>query len=154
MSTGIRPPCAAALQAQIQQYIDISNLLKKKRAEVKTMNTRMKEISDDILSTMVENDIPSCVSSEHTFSIKEKCKMKSATAKNLLLQIKDFFHLEDYRMKSFIDMTEEKRRSEAEHITALECKALKKSADAEGDASSDILGVSPLLSKTMDDMYS
>lgn len=126
--------------------------MKKKRAEVKAINIHIKQVSDDILSTMVKNDIPSCVSSDHTFSIKERCKMKSATAKNILLQIKEFFKLEDHRMKAFVASTEEKRRSEAEHITTLECKAVNKNADLL-NTSSDILGVSPLLSRTMDEMY-
>jgi hypothetical protein len=65
-------PCVAALQAQIKQYVQILDLLKKKRAEVKTMNTSLKELSDEILEAMIQEGIPSCASLGHTFTVSTR----------------------------------------------------------------------------------
>jgi hypothetical protein len=79
--------------------------------------------------------------------------MKSATARNVLVQIKEFFHLKDEEMDNFMCMVDHERKKEAEIITELECKALKKTAD-QGGRDDDIIGVSPLMSRAMDDIYS
>ena len=154
MNSTVNPsPSRAALQAQIRQYVQILDLLKKKRTEVKTMNTSLKELADEILSGMINEGIPRCASSGHEFTVKEKSKMKSATARNVLVQLKEFFHLKDEEMENFMCMVDNKRKKEAEIITELECKAVKKAADQKG-GDDDVIGVSPLLSKAMDDMYS
>ena len=146
----------AALQGQIRQYVQILSLLKKKRAEVKTMNDSLKELSEEILEAMIEQNIPSCASSGHTFLVKEKCKMKSATAKSFLIQVKEFFHIADEAMDEFVIIADNKRKAEGEVVNTLECKSAKKSANQkEGDASSDdiLSGHSPLMSSTMDSLY-
>jgi len=136
--------------------VNIFTLLKKKRNEVKVMNIKLKELQDEILQSMVDQGIPSCASSGHTFTVREKCKMKSATAKTFLLQVKDFFHIADDAMDEFVTMVDNKRKSEAEIITALECKTLRKRVEhEEGSGSSgNTIGISPLMSSTIDDMYS
>ena len=147
----------AALQGQIRQYVEILSLLKKKRTEVKTMNDSLKELSEDILDGMVEQNIPSCASSGHFFTVKEKCKMKSATAKSFLVQVKEFFNLKDEDMDEFMILADKKRKAEGEVINTLECKSVKKSADqrAGDDASDDIFsGHSPSMSSAADSLYS
>ena len=156
MTTLVKPSTGhAALQDHIRQYVEILSLLKKKRAEIKTMNTRIKEISDEILEAMVEQNIPSCASSGHTFTLRERCKMKSATAKSFLIQVKEFFRIKDEDMDEFVIQADNKRKAEGEVITALECKSVKKSADQKGgDASDGIFsGHSPSMSKAADSLY-
>ena len=146
----------AALQQQIREYVDILSRLKKKRNDIKTLNTSLKLLGDDILDSMLQQRIPSCASSGYTFVVKEKAKMKSATAKTFLTQVKDYFKIGDDAMTEFVTNMDMKRKAEAEVFTALECKTCKKKGDQEDAASSDI-GIddnTPTLSSTIDDMYS
>jgi hypothetical protein len=139
----------AALQKKIREYVSLLNVLKKKREDVKTLAGSLKGLSDEIMHGMEEQNIPSCASSGYTFTVKEKTKMKSATAKTFLVHVKDFFNISDLAMADFMEKVETQRREEAEIVTTLECRTqrTKKQADApDGDAST--------FSSTVDDMYS
>lgn len=135
-----------SLQSKIREYLTLLNVLKRQRNEVKTLNQKLKALSDDILETMKEHHIPTCSSQGFVFSLKNKTKMKAATAKTFLVQVKDFFRINDEDMASFVDMVNARRRADAESITALECKPLKASADVEPPAVAT-------LSTAIDDMY-
>ncbi len=149
-STGI-----AALQKKIREYVSLLNVIKKKRDDLKTLAGSLKGLSDEIMKQMEDQNIPSCASSGYTFTVKEKTKMKSATAKSFLVHVKDFFNISDLAMADFVEKVEAQRREEAEVVTTLECRTqrAKKQTDAPGgggDASS-----SPTtFSSTVDDMYS
>lgn len=152
-STGI-----AALQKQIREYVSLLTLIKKKREEVKTLNASLKALSDDILENMTQQNVPSCVSMGYTFSVKEKTKMKSATAKTFLAQVKEYFNISDIVMANFEKQVEERRRAEAELVTTLECKSQQKRAPKNSAATEGSLDDSntdaPSLSNTIDEMYS
>ena len=146
----------AALQAQIREYVALLALSKKKRDELKTLNTNLKALGDDIMHNMLEQRIPSCASLGYTFSVKEKAKMKSATAKSFMVQVKNYFNISDNLMSEFMTNMDNKRKAEAEVVTSLECKSAKRNAaqdgpdsEASGESSS-----TPTLSSTIDDMYS
>ena len=145
----------AALKSNIREYVQLLTLLKKKKGELKTMSTALRDLSDNILDRMIDQNIPHCSSSGHTFTVREKSKLKSATAKNVLVQVQEFFQLSDAEMERFVTMADSKRKAEAELITSLECKSLKKKADQEEDRSSidDIEGISSVMSSAIDDMY-
>ena len=98
----------------------------------------LKELSEEILESMILQKIPSCASSGHHFTVKEKCKMKSATAKSFLIQVKEFFSIADEAMDEFVVIADNKRKAEGEVITALECKSVKKSADQTGGDASTV----------------
>jgi hypothetical protein len=152
----------ATLQAQIREYVALLGLIKKRREDLKTMTTTLKSLSDDILDTMQEQNIPSCVSQGYTFTVKDKAKMKSATAKSFLVQVKEHFRISDDAMAEFVEKSDRKRKQEAEHISILECKAAKKEKpnetnipqNASSDHALENLDMAPTLSGTIDDMYS
>ena len=141
-----------ALQAKIREYVNLMAVRKRQRDETKILNQKLKALGDDILESMREHQIPSCVSQGYNFAVKDKTKMKSATAKTFLVQVKDYFKIPDETMALFVDQVNAKRKSEAEIVTTLECKAVKKSTHgSETDATPPPAGVS--LSTAIDDMY-
>lgn len=148
----------AALQHQIREYVALLSLTKKKREELKTMSTTLKGLGDDILGDMQEQNIPSCASMGYTFTVKDKTKMKSATAKSFLGQVKEYFNITDDAMESFMHKVDTKRKAEAEIIPTLECKPVKAAAAAATSADDAVSEVSeetaPTLSGTIDEMYS
>lgn len=146
----------ATLQAQIREYVALLSLMKKKREELKTMSGSLKQLSDDIMHSMMEQHIPSCASLGYTFFVKDKAKMKSATAKSFLGQVKEHFKISDHLMAEFVEKTEQKRKAEAEYISILECKAAKKDKAASDDTSTTTASMenAPTLSGTLDEMYS
>jgi len=146
----------AALQAQIRDYVALLALCKKKRDELKTHNTTLKGLGDDIMHNMLEQHIPSCASMGYTFSVKEKAKMKSATAKSFMTQVQNYFNISDDVMSEFMTNMDSKRKAEAEVVSTLECKSAKRNANQDGEASetSGDNSSAPTLSSTIDDMYS
>lgn len=120
-----RPCNVATLQAQIRDYVAILTQLKHKREEVRDMNAQLQRHSDDIMHTMQENNIPSCFSMGYTFSVKSKVKMRSATARSFLQEIKGFFRISDDVMDQFVDHVNARRERDARHIVTLECKLAK-----------------------------
>ena len=113
----------AQLQALIREYVAVMNQTKKKRDELKTLTASLKSLTDEILQTMIDQQVPSCASLGYTFSVKEKPKMKSATAKVYLGLVKDYFKIPETAMTQFVEMVETKRRDECEYVSTLECKA-------------------------------
>lgn len=144
----------AALQKKIREYVSLLNVIKKKREDLKTLSGSLKGLSDDIMHEMEEQNIPSCASSGYTFTVKEKTKMKSATAKTFLVHVKDFFNISDLAMAEFMEKVEAQRRDEAEVFTALECRTQRaKKQDADGNIGGGD-GDQSNFSSTVDDMYS
>jgi hypothetical protein len=115
----------ATLQSQIREYVGVLTQLKKKREEAKALNETLKQQADDILLTMQEHHIPTCFSMGYTFAVKEKVKMRSATAKNFLQQVKSYFNISDDVMAQFMDHVDGRRRRDAQYLTTLECKTAK-----------------------------
>lgn len=145
----------ATLQAQIREYVALLSLIKKRREDLKTMSGSLKKLSDDIMHTMMEQHIPSCASLGYTFFVKDKAKMKSATAKSFLVQVKEYFKISDHLMAEFVEKTEQKRKAEAEYISTLECKAAKKDkASDDISTTTSTENAPPTLSGTIDEMYS
>jgi hypothetical protein len=161
----------AQLQALIREYVMVMNQVKKKRDEVKTMSASLKSLTDEILQTMVDQNVPSCASLGYTFAVKEKPKMKSATAKVYLGLVKDYFKIPESAMTEFVQNIETRRREECEYLTTLECKAASSArrgaaphpaaaaAAAAADAESSIgdgdgAGGGGSMSATLEDMYS
>lgn len=139
----------ALLQKKIREYVSLLTMIKKKREDVKTLSGTLKALSDDILHEMEDQNIPSCASMGYTFTVKEKTKMKSATAKSFLDHVKSHFNISDLAMNEFMDKVENQRREEAEVVTLLECRTQRAKKSAE-----ETDGGSSAFSSTVDDMYS
>lgn len=148
-------PEIAALQKQIREYVSLLTLIKKKREEMKTLNSSLKAMGEDIMHSMSEQNIPSCVSMGYTFSVKEKAKMKSATAKSFMNHVQQYFKISEPAMAEFVEIMNRRRRDEAEIITTLECKTQQKKRSPEPSDSimEDGGNDTPSLSTTIDDMY-
>lgn len=127
-------PCTnvAALQAQIREYVAIMTRLKQRREETREMNAELQRHADDIMHTMQENNIPSCFSMGYTFTVKSKLKMRSATARSFLQEVKTFFRLSDDVMDQFVDHVNARRERDGREIVTLECKVAKQPAVAAG----------------------
>lgn len=148
-STGI-----AVLQKKIKEYVSLLTIIKKKREEVKTLGATLKGMSDDIMSEMEDQNIPSCASMGYTFTVKEKTRMKSATAKIFLVHVKEHFNISDLAMAEFMEKIEHQRREEAEVVTTLECRSQRTKKNADDASSAAAGGESSYLSSTVDEMYS
>lgn len=68
--------------------MNILTQLKQKREKARDVNAQLQRYADDIMHTMQENNIPSCSSMGYTFSVKPKIKMRSATARRFLQEVK------------------------------------------------------------------
>lgn len=138
----------AVLQKKIREYVSILAITKKKREEIKTLSGSLKALGDDIMQEMSDQRIPSCASMGYTFTVKEKTKMKAATAKTFLVHVKEYFNISDVAMTEFMEKVEAQRQNDAEIVTTLECRTqrAKKTADTESSATA--------FSSTVDDVYS
>lgn len=144
----------ATLQVQIKEYVALLGVMKKKKEDLKELSTSLKGLSDDIRENMMANNIPSCSSAGYTFSVREKTKMKSATAKSFLVGVKDFFRISDDDMAKFMDIVETRRRQNAEIVEILECKAVKKKDTTNGeDMVTEDITEPPTLTQSIDDIY-
>ncbi len=147
----------AALQVQIKEYVALLGVIKSKKNDLKELSTTLKNLADEIRENMMNNNIPSCSSAGYTFSVKEKTKMKSASAKTFLVGVKEFFRISDEDMAKFMDVVETRRRQSAEVVEVLECKAAKKKKDAEHENENELvagdISDAPTLTQSIDDIY-
>lgn len=144
----------ATLKAEIREYVTLLGLVKDKREELKKFNASLAVLRDDIMKIMIQRGLPECHAGGYKFVVKEKTKMKSATAKSFLMHVKDFFKIPDNHMASFMDKMEARRQREAQVISTLDCKPIKSPKENENGNGNGEDEVVPALSQSIDDLFS
>lgn len=154
-STGTAP--LMELQTRIREFVAQLAYIKKQKEDVKKANASLHVLKEDIMDRMVEQGLSTCKSSGYKFTVKEKTKMKSATAKAFLVHVKDYFKISDSQMASFMDKVEAERKADAMVIATLDAKPIKrKSSDQSDGDDDDATTAAPTtsLSHSLDDIYS
>jgi hypothetical protein len=134
----------------------VATKLKAKREETKQLNSLLKMQEEEILVTMQQKQIPKCYSMGHTFTVKERQRKPSATAKNCLRQVQEYFKLSEQQMNQFRRYVDEIRNEHVKRDTVLECKETKNkdsSSSSESTGTLPTAGGGDTLSTAIEDMY-
>lgn len=113
-------------QNDVRQLLATQAHIKQLKAQVKVASENARQTSDRIVKYMETGNIYSCRAGDLCFTIEEKKKMPSLSAKKTLEKVRSHFSIDDAAMNDFVQELNQEREEACQTTKCLKQKSVSK----------------------------